>query len=1030
MANIAINSVPTRVQYTASGGQTVFSYTFPIKANTDLKVYLRAGADDPDDVTDLLTLTTDYTVTGANTANGGTVVLVVAATVGDIVTIVGDKPIDRTAIYEQSVTLKKADLNNDFNNTVMYEKQTETIINELTPKYQRSELISPSVRADKLKLPMLNDRQTWVGRGNFGDSPDDIIAADAFPEELLEVDFILGTADANLPNAQVLGSLGSGFLANSDGGATGTLVSRSFSPTANQTTLTNGTGGGNVVVGLADNLTLPGTEGFLFPMGTTAERPGAPDEGRTRYNLTSGQWEGYNGLAWVNFVDTGGTVVSASYVTLSDESGSLPSSFSLGDLSTGLVFNTVVGGVSTLSEAVDGTDYLSPATGALRALSNLSATAINTDLVSDSDGVDNLGSESNRWFNLYAERITTGQSAADALNIGAWDVNGAVFVPFITLTANDTPTCLLQDGVEAVTQAPNDSSDLVATTEYVDLAVAGGGGAFLPLAGGTMLGDLILNADPTNALGAVTKQYVDAIAAGIDIKDPAYAATTGALTALYANGVAGVGATLTNTAALAAFSVDGVSPPLNSRILVKNQGTTFQNGIYTLTVVGSGAVAWVLTRATDYDQSSEISTGDLVIVENGTANAVTSWLQTATVATIGTDAITFVQFSGAASGANTALSNLAAVAINTALLSAATNTIDIGSAANLWKDIYATRVLATTIELGAGASDTTLSRASAGDVNIEGNIIYRAGGTDVPLLDGGTNASLVASNGGIFYSTATAGAILAGTATARQMLQSGASATPAWSTATYPATTTVNRILYSSATNTISEITTANSGVLITSGAGVPSISTAIPNGVTATTQSASDNSTKIATTAYADAVGAAGGSLTLIASVTAAASATVNFSNNLSATYDNYLIVMERVVPATNGTNLQMQIGTGAGPTYQTTNYSGTYFYQTTTTGGGGTVSTSHILSFPGRHGNSTLNGGGGYLYLHNANDATNYKPVSGQFTYYDSTNTTMQGVSSFSTWQGATVLTSLRFSMAAGNITTGIFKLYGIKN
>lgn len=97
------------------------------------------------------------------------------------------------------------------------------------------------------------------------------------------------------------------------------------------------------------------------------------------------------------------------------------------------------------------------------------------------------------------------------------------------------------------------------------------------------------------------------------------------------------------------------------------------------------------------------------------------------------------------------------------------------------------------------------------------------GGTLV-LANGGTNANLTASNGGIFYSTASAGAILSGTATARQMLQSGSSTAPAWSTSTWPATTTANQILYSSSTSVVGEITGANNGVLITSNAGVPSL--------------------------------------------------------------------------------------------------------------------------------------------------------------------------------------------------------------
>ncbi|MCR4305478.1 MAG: right-handed parallel beta-helix repeat-containing protein [Candidatus Daviesbacteria bacterium] len=130
------------------------------------------------------------------------------------------------------------------------------------------------------------------------------------------------------------------------------------------------------------------------------------------------------------------------------------------------------------------------------------------------------------------------------------------------------------------------------------------------------------------------------------------------------------------------------------------------------------------------------------------------------------------------------------------------------------------------------ANDTpTMDLATA--VTIGTNYIYRAGGTDIPLLDGGTNASLTASNGGIVYSTSTALAILSGTATANQVLLSGLSTTPAWSTATYPATTTINQLLYSGTANVISGLTTAASGLLVTSAGGVPSIATDIPTAVT-----------------------------------------------------------------------------------------------------------------------------------------------------------------------------------------------------
>ena len=132
-------------------------------------------------------------------------------------------------------------------------------------------------------------------------------------------------------------------------------------------------------------------------------------------------------------------------------------------------------------------------------------------------------------------------------------------------------------------------------------------------------------------------------------------------------------------------------------------------------------------------------------------------------------------------------------------------------------------------------TNVSMSAIQAGDVptlnqNTSGTASNVTG--IVALANGGTNANLTASNGGIFYSSATAGAILAGTATAGQVLRSGASTTPAWSTATYPATTTINRILYSSAVNVVDEITTGNNGTLITSAGGVPSISSTLPSTV------------------------------------------------------------------------------------------------------------------------------------------------------------------------------------------------------
>lgn len=103
------------------------------------------------------------------------------------------------------------------------------------------------------------------------------------------------------------------------------------------------------------------------------------------------------------------------------------------------------------------------------------------------------------------------------------------------------------------------------------------------------------------------------------------------------------------------------------------------------------------------------------------------------------------------------------------------------------------------------------------------------------LVNGGTSKALVASNGGIVYTDADSMEVLSGTATAGQMLRSSVNSAPTWSTIVWPNTSTINQILYSSSTNNITGIIAGNNGVLITSAGGVPSISSTLPSGISAT---------------------------------------------------------------------------------------------------------------------------------------------------------------------------------------------------
>jgi hypothetical protein len=155
--------------------------------------------------------------------------------------------------------------------------------------------------------------------------------------------------------------------------------------------------------------------------------------------------------------------------------------------------------------------------------------------------------------------------------------------------------------------------------------------------------------DPTAAQDAATKQYVDSIAAGLELKDACRVATDAALPANTAAG-SGVGKTLTADA-VGILTVDGVNTVLGDRILVKDEsaGADVDHGIYEVTTEGTAGVAFVLTRATDFDGSpaGEVVKGAFTFIQEGTANDKTGWaVLTDDPITVDTTAIEFTQFQG------------------------------------------------------------------------------------------------------------------------------------------------------------------------------------------------------------------------------------------------------------------------------------------------------------------------------------------------------------------------------------------------
>jgi hypothetical protein len=157
--------------------------------------------------------------------------------------------------------------------------------------------------------------------------------------------------------------------------------------------------------------------------------------------------------------------------------------------------------------------------------------------------------------------------------------------------------------------------------------------AKLALAGGTMTGAIAMGTNkitglgtPTDAADAATKAYVDAVAEGLHVHESVRVATDAnvALANALENG----------------DTLSGVTLATGDRVLVKNQSTQSENGIYVVQASGQAI------RALDFNTAAEVDSGDFVFVTSGTY-ANTGWVQTSRPATIGTDPITFVQFSGA-----------------------------------------------------------------------------------------------------------------------------------------------------------------------------------------------------------------------------------------------------------------------------------------------------------------------------------------------------------------------------------------------
>jgi len=408
--------------------------------------------------------------------------------------------------------------------------------------------------------------------------------------------------------ASVAGLSGTGMLAMTGGGTT--VSGRDLLGTANQITITNGNGAsGNPTFAITTNPELPGTEGVTIPFGTTAERAAIPNNGELRYNTTTATFEGYANNAWGAIVTGTGVTSVATGTGLTG--GPITSTGTISIANTGVTAGSYTSANITVN-----------AQGQITAAANGAA-----------GGVTSFSAG------------TTGFTPSTA-STGAVVLAGTLGVPNGGTGATTLAGYLFGNGaspVTAVATIPNagltNSSITVGTTP---IAL---GASSLTLGG---LTSVAVTQDPTSALQLATKQYVDAVAEGLHVHASCNAATPNTLasitggTVTYNNGTAGVGATLTLSVALTVL--DGYTLLNGDRVLVKDEATQANNGIYTWATGGT-----VLTRATDFDTAVEMASGDFTFITYGTLYANTGWVQTNPVTIVGTSPVTWIQFTGAGS---------------------------------------------------------------------------------------------------------------------------------------------------------------------------------------------------------------------------------------------------------------------------------------------------------------------------------------------------------------------------------------------
>ncbi len=545
---------------------------------------------------------------------------------------------------------------------------------------------------------------------------------------------------------------------------------RLIAATANQTAISGTTE--DPIVGIASDPILPGTGSFVTPIGTTAQR--LLRLGAMRLNTTTGFFEcSADGATWVNLAVGGGGVatVTGTANRITSTGGANP----VIDIA-----GTYVGqaSITTLGTITTGIWNAGTVTTAQVNAGNLQLSTndlISTNINGNINIVPN-GTGSVTFLTGGGVILTTTSQLVGLSQISVGNLH--LLTNLIEATNPGGSITLLPDGAGVV----NIGSTATASSEIRLYEMTGGGTNYIGLKSPNALAG-----DTTYILPIAFPAVSGYVLSSDNAGNMSWAAAgAGSVTS-----VSGTANRITSTGGTT--PVIDISAAYVGQTSITTLGTittgTWNGSVIDLTYGGTnanltasnGGIVW--SNATQMQILAGTATASKMLLSGATATP--SW----STSTIPTSAGAVVGKMLASDGTNYVLS---------------TATFPVASAA-------AGKIIRS------DGTNWIASTATFSDTYTASNLLYSNGANTVTGLATANNGLLVTSNAGV-------PSILGGPGTTGQVLQSNAAAAPSFSTASYPSTTTINQLLYSSAANTVTGLATANTATLVTSSTGVPSL--------------------------------------------------------------------------------------------------------------------------------------------------------------------------------------------------------------